>query len=242
MSDWFLAPSLDALRDEVDARWPNRSTVSDGTIGDAAHSARVSQHNPNDDPNDAVPDGAVTAIDITSTNATLRDAVLEAAIGDDRVWYVINRGHIWSRTHGWAKQDYDGSNPHNGHIHISLRQTGSAVKDRSSWGIRKSAPAPKPEPKPEPSEQRIAKLSPRTKPGKRWRQVRVLQRLLIAAGYGPIKGAVTSFYGPQTQAAVARFHNANPHLKSKGVARDVVIGSKGYAELQREAYAKGFVK
>lgn len=44
---WYLAPSLAQLRAEVNARWPKRSKASDGTIGDRAHSARTSDHNPN---------------------------------------------------------------------------------------------------------------------------------------------------------------------------------------------------
>lgn len=142
MASWFLAPSLEKLRDEVNAAYPGRSKKIDGTIGDAAHSARVSQHNPNRDSGDDVPNGAVTAIDITATNNALREKVLDAVIGSDRAWYVISRGHIWSRTYGWAKRNYNGSNPHNDHIHISLRQTKSAVNSTKSWGIG-SASAPK---------------------------------------------------------------------------------------------------
>ena len=46
---WTLAPALVQLRQELNARWPGRSKASDGTIGDAAHKARVSEHNPDAD-------------------------------------------------------------------------------------------------------------------------------------------------------------------------------------------------
>ena len=44
------------LRDQIDRRWPNRHKRSDGWIGDAAHAARKSDHNPID--------GVVFALDI----------------------------------------------------------------------------------------------------------------------------------------------------------------------------------
>lgn len=128
---WHLAPSLIALRAELDTKWPDRSTRWDGTIGDAAHAARQSEHNPDND-SDPMPKGAVSAMDVTATNPEIRDAVLKAAIGDNRVWYVINRGYIYSRTYDWAKRKYTGD-PHTNHVHISLRQTKAAHDDKSRW-------------------------------------------------------------------------------------------------------------
>lgn len=55
---WRLAHSLETLRAQVNAKWPNRSKSSDGSIGDASHSSRLSDHNPD-------PSGVVRAIDIT---------------------------------------------------------------------------------------------------------------------------------------------------------------------------------
>ncbi|MGW2541549.1 peptidoglycan-binding domain-containing protein [Kitasatospora sp. NPDC001574] len=78
-------------------------------------------------------------------------------------------------------------------------------------------------------------LASGVKPGARHPQVRTLQELLLKAGYGPIPGAVTDFYGPATQNAVAKFHDRHPALKSRGTARDVAIGAAGFAQLQKEA-------
>src|ERR1043165_429852 len=43
---WYIAKSLETLRHQLNTIAPNRSTKSDGGIGDAAHSARLSDHNP----------------------------------------------------------------------------------------------------------------------------------------------------------------------------------------------------
>lgn len=132
MASWTLAPSLGQLFKELNAKYPKRDKSSDGSIGDQAHAARKSEHNPNHDPTDAVPDGMVTAIDVDKDGIDV-PLLLKTLIGEPRVWYVIYDRHIYSRTHGWAKRTYTGSNPHTGHVHISLVQTGAACKDTSPW-------------------------------------------------------------------------------------------------------------
>lgn len=117
---WFAAPSLLALKAEVDSRWPNRSTASDGTIGDAAHATSKSEHNPvghQFGPQFGTP-GCVHAIDITVVGADY-EAILGAVLRDPRVWYVIHKGSIWSKTYGWEQRPYSGD-PHTDHIHVSL--------------------------------------------------------------------------------------------------------------------------
>ena len=47
--------------------------------------------------------------------------LLTATIGDARVWYVIWNGKLYSRTYGWAPRVYKGTNPHDHHVHTSLR-------------------------------------------------------------------------------------------------------------------------
>lgn len=124
---YYLAPSLVQLRSEVDALWPKRDKRSDGWIGDPSHAARKSDHNPDYDSG-----GVVRAIDIDKDGIDVQ-RVLDAVIGDSRVWYVIWNYHIYSRTYGWAKRRYYGSNPHDKHIHISLRHSGAAERDTSPW-------------------------------------------------------------------------------------------------------------
>lgn len=125
--DWYLAASLIALGNEVNAKWPNRDTASDGAIGDASHQARKSDHNP-----DYSAGGVVRAIDVDNGGINVQ-SLLDATIGDDRVWYVIWDRHIYSRTYGWKKRPYDGSDPHTGHVHISLNHTKAAESATPRW-------------------------------------------------------------------------------------------------------------
>jgi len=124
---YYLAPSLVALFNEIDARWPNRSKVHDGWIGDAAHAARASDHNP-----DYSAGGVVRAIDITRVGVDV-DALLLALIRDPRVWYVIFNRRIASRTHGWVWKPYAGASPHTEHIHVSIVRTRAAETNTARW-------------------------------------------------------------------------------------------------------------
>jgi hypothetical protein len=111
-----------------------------------------------------------------------------------------------------------------------------AKKGGSKPAPQKPTPA-KPKPAPKPASKIVA-LDPHVKPGARHAQVKDLQHFLVKAGYGPIPGAYTTYYGPETQKAVARFHNKNPHLRTAGVTYDPVIGRSGFKELQKEAGIK----
>jgi hypothetical protein len=119
---WTLAPALAALRDEVNRLWPSRDRSYDGTIGDLAHQAQSkSEHNPD-------VKGVVRAIDITARGIDV-DALLNAAIGDPRVHYVIYRGRICSRTYGWT---WHRSSGHEHHVHISLR---NHTSESAPWDV-----------------------------------------------------------------------------------------------------------
>lgn len=95
-----------------------------------------------------------------------------------------------------------------------------------------SAPA-KPPTKPVKPTSKLYKLSPAVKPGVHHVQVKDIQNLLLKLGY-KIPGAVTDFYGPNTQAAVAGWLNKNTKYRSKGVRHDVRIGPAGYIALQKQ--------
>lgn len=123
---YFLAPALVSFRSQINKLWPDRDKGSDGWIGDASHQARKSDHNP-----DYSAGGIVRAIDIDKDGINV-DAVIAAAINDNRTAYVIYNRRIWTRGVGWLP--YTGSNPHTQHVHISLRHTKAAAK-KGNWAI-----------------------------------------------------------------------------------------------------------
>lgn len=130
MADWYLAPSLVALRTEINRRWPNRDKTSDGSIGDASHAARKSDHNPDWDAG-----GVVRAIDVDKDGIDVQE-LLDAVVRDPRVAYVIWNKRIASATDDgkpWDWEPYGGTNDHTKHVHISIKHTHAAETDTSRW-------------------------------------------------------------------------------------------------------------
>lgn len=161
---YFLAASLVKLRDEVNSLWPNRSKVSDGWIGDAAHSARKSDHNP-DWGAPGRRRGVVRALDITVRGIDV-DRLLRHTTNDSRVAYVIYNRRIYTHSRGWYA--YNGSNPHTNHVHVSIAHTSTAENDTKTWissvsGSTTTATASKPKPaakpKPKPASKSIGKMA-----------------------------------------------------------------------------------
>lgn len=137
---WHLPPAVSSALKEATRRWPKRSRRMDGTIGDVAHSARTSDHNPDER-------GAVLAFDLTHDPASGCDAhaLIRAAVArrDPRVKYAISQGRIWSKkhaNHGW--RPYKGSNPHERHAHISVDHR--FENDVSPWWPAPPTPEPTP--------------------------------------------------------------------------------------------------
>lgn len=127
--NYYLARSLVQLRNEVNSIWPGRSKVSDGWIGDAAHSSRTSDHNP-DWGLTGPRRGVVRALDVT-TSGINPELLLKHTTNDSRVAYVIYNRRIYQHSSGW--QPYKGSNPHTNHIHISIRKTSTAETNTKLW-------------------------------------------------------------------------------------------------------------
>jgi hypothetical protein len=115
------------LRLQVDDCYPDRDRTSDGWIGDTRHSARPSDHNPDEQ-------GIVRAIDIDRDLSydskpdlmpDLADQIrLYAKRGDKRISYIIFNGKISSSKKGWAWRPYSGINPHTKHCHVSFTKAG----------------------------------------------------------------------------------------------------------------------
>lgn len=123
-----MAPCLKNLFDELNLRWPNRAHRLDGWIGDAAHQATQSDHNPDSR-------GIVHAIDIDK-NGIVPDIVVSACIDDALpTSYVVWNRTIWSRSHLWIPRAYTGDNPHTDHIHVSIRYGEHWESADWHWGL-----------------------------------------------------------------------------------------------------------
>jgi hypothetical protein len=122
------------LKEQFDDTYPDRDRTSDGWIGDARHSARPSDHNP--DYKNAV-DGIayVRAIDIDRDLSGKKKPDLMPDLADQirlfaksdsskRISYIIFNGKIASPRMGWRWRKYSGINPHDHHCHISFTPKG----------------------------------------------------------------------------------------------------------------------
>lgn len=141
MADWYLVPCLKTLFAEFDQIAPGRDHASDGSIGDAAHQAEKSDHNPDSK-------GAVHAIDVDSNlNApfSMEDVIQyfvaecrkNSPNGNDRgrLKYFIYNRRIWSASTGWKQESYTGSSPHTEHAHFSCEYASNYENDTNPWGL-----------------------------------------------------------------------------------------------------------
>jgi len=112
--------AIAALR-QATALKPKRMRASDGLLPSAAH---ITQ-SPNSDHNTGY------AVDITHDPKLGIDCAVafENLKADKRVKYLIFKGRIWSEEKG--DREYTGSNQHNKHLHISIKNT--CGNDTSPW-------------------------------------------------------------------------------------------------------------
>jgi hypothetical protein len=123
---WRNTAAALKLRDQINTRWPNRDKRSDGTIGDTAHAARKSDHNP-----DA--GGWVKALDIDADldpkdgraaeklATDLINYARSGKPGSERIKYVVFNNRIASGTYRdqfWTWRP--GAWGHQHHIHVSF--------------------------------------------------------------------------------------------------------------------------
>jgi hypothetical protein len=128
-----LIPCLVVLRNEFNLLNPKRDHTSDGWIGDVAHQAEVSDHNPDKR-------GLVHAIDVDKdgleVNKIVSYLVSRCKAGaEKRLKYIIWNRTIWSAAYGWKARAYTGVNPHTHHFHISGVSAPALESDKKTWGI-----------------------------------------------------------------------------------------------------------
>lgn len=114
-------PAAIAVLRQATALRPKRKKASDGLLPSAAH---ITQ-SPNSDHNTGY------AVDLTHDPVNGINCVeLFIKLQEDkRVKYLIFQERIWSQTNGVSK--YTGSNPHNKHLHISIKD--GHGNDTSEW-------------------------------------------------------------------------------------------------------------
>lgn len=220
------ARSLQTLLDQLNARFPGRSTASDGWIGDDAHKARgshvVSQHN-------AMPvagEDIVCALDITQDLAVGLDCgqLMEEldASNDPRIFYLIHDRKIDNSDD--SRTPYRGANGHVGFLHFSVRyQDRGLYDDARAWNLPMlggSAPA-----EPRPTTPVGARLLQLTQPPMRGNDVAALQNRLrndypayrhdVAVQRGQLI-TVDATFGAQTDAWVRELQRRS-RLKVDGV-------------------------
>lgn len=112
--------ALSVLR-QATAIAPLRMKASDGLLPSKAHI----HQNPNSDHNSGY------AVDLTHDKLGGIDCVdLFIKLQEDkRVKYLIFKGQIWSKEKG--TDNYTGPNPHNKHLHISIKE--GCGEDTSPW-------------------------------------------------------------------------------------------------------------
>jgi hypothetical protein len=120
------------LRLQIDDSYPDRDRTSDGWIGNLAHQATKSDHNP-----DKAHGNVVRAIDLDRDLSGKAKPDLMPYLADEirrfakkdkskRISYIIFNGKIASSRMGWRWRKYSGINPHTAHCHISFTKKGDA--------------------------------------------------------------------------------------------------------------------
>ncbi len=130
---WWLSAAAVSLAEQLDEAWPNRHGA-DGTVGDQAHRARRSDHNPKPGT------GEVRALDV----GVIRDQgpflVAELVKSKDgRIKYITHNRTIWRNYEKngnppWLPLPYTGPNPHVTHVHVSFKDAQPAGRFAISLG------------------------------------------------------------------------------------------------------------
>jgi len=215
MPKWFLCPALVTLRSQIDNANPGRDKASDGSIGNADHSARKSDHNP-------AAAGNVNAIDVDEDlSPTIHSAekLVNAIIAsrDERFSYIIYEGRMIrsyqakNGTAPWVWTKYTGgTNPHDHHFHISVRSEKKYWNDGRPWDLSKTL---------SPSTQPIPPVTVTYRKGDKGAGDKEIQLRLVHYGLLAPDGADGDF-GEKTRLGVVGFQKAN------GLTYDGIVGQE----------------
>lgn len=200
-----LIPCLVVLRNEFNLLNPKRDRTSDGWIGDKAHAASVSDHNPDKR-------GLVHAIDVDKDGLEVNKVVAHLvsrckAGAEKRLKYIIWNRTIWSASWGWTARKYTGSNPHTHHFHISAVATPTLENDKKTWGIAT-----------------LGKII--TKPSKKQSTAKAGSRVLRVGMSGKDVEFVERWLGVKVDGVFdeALKKKVIAYQKMRGIARDGIVG------------------
>jgi HAMP domain-containing protein len=126
MASWRLNGSLTRFREAVNQAYPDRDKTTDGTIGDPAHQARDSDHNPD-------PDGTVDAWDMDrdlngkgKPYAADIEKLKRVFQAHPAARYWIHNDQIAHVRDGWVRRPYNPNDPdrnkHLEHVHWNTNQ------------------------------------------------------------------------------------------------------------------------
>jgi len=224
---YSLAHNMDVRRQNIWGCWGHDVVI--GWIGDAAHQAGCSDHNPDST-------GVVHAIDPMVTGARAEKIVTEALAHPGDLQYVIHNRVIWSATVGWKPRKYTGSDPHTNHVHLSGKHgsqhstahtcTGYDLAAQSSTPVFNVCPPP-PKPVPPKPKPPVVTNAPGTRvlvnrqPDLRGPDVVFVQKFIGAKHAGAPDGA----YGNQTAQGV-RWYQA-----MRGIHVDGIVGPATWAQM-----------
>ena len=144
------AKSLDTLLAEINLHSPGRYKASDGGLGDPAHAARVSDHNPNaagvwrarditndPDDHDGNPKNDLPGQDLANR---LAEKLGKHPALKSGAYVIFNRRIIsFDRlAEGW--RSYDGENAHQHHVHVSVSTAAAGYDSTAAWNLWAKTP------------------------------------------------------------------------------------------------------
>src|SRR5690349_2076270 len=121
MTSPVLAAVLIRARTAINTRWPKRDHESDGWIGDKAHQARTSDHNPDSR-------GIVHAIDVDRDGIHIPTVLASFMLHSSTNYVIFNKRIMDRDVRDFYPATYTGSNDHTRHIHESIYHGTTAEK------------------------------------------------------------------------------------------------------------------